>query len=70
MTHGSLFSGIGGFDLAAAWAGWTNVFNCEIDPFCRRVLKYHFPESEQLRKGQKSMLEKCGVVGRENTAVT
>lgn len=48
MTHGSLFSGIGGFDLAAAWAGWTNVFNCEIDPFCRRVLKYHFPESEHL----------------------
>lgn len=46
MTHASLFSGIGGFDLAAAWAGWTNVFNCEIDPFCRRVLKYHFPESE------------------------
>lgn len=43
MTHASLFSGIGGFDLAAAWAGWTNVFNCEIDPFCRRVLKYHFP---------------------------
>ena len=48
MTHASLFSGIGGFDLAAAWAGWTNVFNCEIDPFCRRVLKYHFPESEQI----------------------
>lgn len=47
MTHGSLFSGIGGFDLAAAWAGWTNVFNCEIDPFCRRILKYHFPESKQ-----------------------
>ena len=47
MTHGSLFSGIGGFDLAAAWAGWTNVFNCEIDPFCRHILKYHFPESEQ-----------------------
>ena len=49
MTHGSLFSGIGGFDLAAAWAGWTNVFNCEIDPFCRRVLKYHFPESEHMK---------------------
>lgn len=47
MTHGSLFSGIGGFDLAAAWAGWTNAFNCEIDPFCRRVLNYHFPEAEQ-----------------------
>ena len=43
MTHGSLFSGIGGFDLAARWCGWTNVFQCEIDPFCRRVLQYHFP---------------------------
>ncbi|RHR60939.1 DNA cytosine methyltransferase, partial [Alistipes sp. AF17-16] len=33
MTHGSLFSGIGGFDLAARWAGWDNLFNCEIDLF-------------------------------------
>ena len=38
MTHASLFSGIGGFDLAAEWAGWENVFNCEIDPFCRKAL--------------------------------
>lgn len=47
MTHASLFSGIGGFDLAAEWAGWTNAFNCEIDPFCRRILKYHFPNADQ-----------------------
>lgn len=47
ITHASLFSGIGGFDLAAEWAGWTNAFNCEIDPFCRRILKYHFPNAEQ-----------------------
>lgn len=46
MTHGSLFSGIGGFDLAAEWAGWTNKFNCEIDPFCRKVLDYQFPNAE------------------------
>jgi DNA-methyltransferase (dcm) len=46
MTHGSLFSGIGGFDLAAAWCGWDNVFQCEIDTFCQRVLKYHFPNTE------------------------
>ena len=47
MTHASLFSGIGGFDLAAEWAGWFNAFNCEIDSFCRKVLKYHFPQARQ-----------------------
>lgn len=47
MTHASLFSGIGGFDLAAEWAGWTNAFNCEIDPFCRQILKYHFSNATQ-----------------------
>lgn len=47
MRHGSLFSGIGGFDLAALWLGWENIFNVEIDPFCRHVLKYHFPLSVQ-----------------------
>lgn len=47
MTHASLFSGIGGFDIAAEWAGWENAFNCEIDPFCLQVLKYHFPNAVQ-----------------------
>lgn len=46
MTHGSIFSGIGGFDLAATWIGWDNVFNCERDPFCRRVLRYYWPETK------------------------
>ena len=45
MRHGSLFSGIGGFDLAAEWMGWENVFHCEQNEFCSRVLKYHFPRS-------------------------
>lgn len=45
FTHGSLFSGIGGFDLAAEWMGWQNVFHCEKEPFCQKVLKYHFPNS-------------------------
>ena len=43
MNHASLFSGIGGFDLAAREVGWNNVFQCEIDPFCQSVLKYYFP---------------------------
>jgi DNA (cytosine-5)-methyltransferase 1 len=45
MTHASLFSGIGGFDLAAEWAGWQNLFHCEWNPFGQKVLKHHFPNS-------------------------
>ena len=45
MTHASLFSGIGGFDLAAEWVGWDNIFHCELNPFGQKVLKYHFPNS-------------------------
>jgi hypothetical protein len=45
MTHGSLFSGIGGFDLAAEWMGWENKFHCEINPFGQRVLKYYWPNA-------------------------
>lgn len=48
MNHGSLFSGIGGFDLAAQWMGWNNVFHCEWNDFGRQVLKYHFPKSDSL----------------------
>tara|TARA_R110002050_G_scaffold75254_2_gene161426 strand:+ start:21 stop:1289 length:1269 start_codon:yes stop_codon:yes gene_type:complete len=46
LRHGSLFSGIGGFDLAAEWMGWENVFHCEYDPFCQKVLNHHFPNSK------------------------
>ena len=45
MRHISLFSGIGGFDLAAHWAGWTNVASCEINPFGRRHLAYYWPHA-------------------------
>lgn len=48
MKHGSLFSGIGGFDLAAEWMGWENVFHCEINEFCQKVLKYYWPNADSL----------------------
>lgn len=48
MRHGSLFSGIGGFDLAAEWMGWENVSHCEIDPFCQKVLKYYWPKAHSI----------------------
>jgi DNA (cytosine-5)-methyltransferase 1 len=46
MKHGSLFSGIGGFDLAAEWMGWENVFHCEWMPFPRKVLDYYWPNAD------------------------
>ena len=46
MTHASVFSGIGGPEVAAAMLGWQNLFHCEINPFGRKVLDYWFPNAE------------------------
>ena len=45
LTHLSLFNGIGGFQLGAKWMGWQNVAHVEIDEWCNRVVKKHFPDS-------------------------
>lgn len=49
LRHGSLFSGIGGFDLAAQWCGWKNVFHCEINEFCNYVLNYYWPKAVAIK---------------------
>lgn len=41
-TAGSLFTGIGGFDLANEWMGWQNMFQCENDIPARKVLMKNF----------------------------
>lgn len=46
MHHGSLFSGGGGFDLAAQMAGWQNIFHCEKDQFCQQILKFYWPRAK------------------------
>jgi len=46
LTHGSLFSGIGGFDLAAEWMGWDNKFHCEWNEFGQKVLNHYWPNAE------------------------
>ncbi len=43
MKHLDLFSGIGGFALAARWIGWQTVAFCEIEPYCRKILAKNFP---------------------------
>jgi DNA (cytosine-5)-methyltransferase 1 len=43
MRHLDLFSGIGGFALAARWMGWETVAFCEREQYARRVLEQHWP---------------------------
>ena len=45
MNHASLFSGIGGAEIAAEWMGWENAFHVEINPFGRKILEYWYPNS-------------------------
>jgi DNA (cytosine-5)-methyltransferase 1 len=58
MTHGSLFSGIGGFDLAAEWMGWENKFHCEWNEFGQKVLHHYWPDAEQFTDIKKSNFTK------------
>ena len=43
-THIDLFSGIGGFTLAAQWAGFRTVVFCEKDEFCQKILRKHWSD--------------------------
>jgi len=48
MTLGSLFSGVGGFELAARRAGIDTVWQSEIEKFCVGLLAERFPNAKQL----------------------
>jgi len=45
MTHGSLSSGIGGFDIGAEQIGIETLWTCEIDPLRQDILKWKLPNS-------------------------
>ncbi len=49
-THVSLFSGIGGIDLAAEWAGFETILQVENDSFCQKVLRKHWPNVKRIER--------------------
>lgn len=59
-----LFSGIGGFSLGLERAGMKTVAFCEIEPFCQRVLRKHWPEVpiyDDVRKLSADALRRDGI---------
>lgn len=46
LTIGSLFAGIGGFDLGFERAGFKTIWQCEIDKAAQGVLRRHFPDAK------------------------
>ncbi len=65
MTAGSLFAGIGGFDLGLERAGLDVRWQVEIDPFCRAVLARHWPQVrryEDVRTVDATNLERVDLI--------
>lgn len=73
LTHLSLCSGIGGLDLAAEWAGFRTVAQCEIDDYASKVLAKNFkgvPNLHDIRTVTNGRLRECGINPAELTVIS
>lgn len=73
LNHLSLCSGIGGLDLAAEWAGFTTVAQCEIDEYASRVLAKNFkgvPNLNDIRTVTNGRLAEYGIRAEDITVVS
>lgn len=68
MTHVDLFSGIGGFALAAQWAGFETVAFVEIEPYAQEIIKQNFgavadteTSGQQAREMDRDQQEEVGL---------
>lgn len=50
MTHGSLFSGIEGFGLGAAFAGIKTIWSCEFEEYQTKVIKKNFGNDHYINR--------------------
>lgn len=73
LTHFSLCSGIGGLDLAAEWAGFKTIAQCEIDDYASKVLSKNFkgvPNLHDIRTITNAGLAKYGIDAEEITVIS
>lgn len=69
LTHFSLFSGIGGIDLAAEWAGFETVGQVEFADYPTKVLEKNFPNVERWRDVKDVTIESIKGRGIQNTTL-
>lgn len=74
LTHLSLFTGIGGLDLAAEWAGFKTIGQCEYADYPTKILKKHWPDVPRWRDihglSADEFIQRTGIYPGELTVIS